>query len=149
MSARPPKPTSAAPAECLQRAVGVEHFDGGAGPRVDVVKRLMSCTLHAESLRARDVASNNPGGSGFRAQKLICRLWFTDNTQNLGLRLPPNRGKIKASASRGVFLKVRVADMHFVSARGVERNGPGTGRAEAVGVATATPEKANRSPVRV
>src|SRR5947208_9202780 len=43
--ARPPKPTSAAFAERLQVAVGVEHFDAGAGPRVDVEERLMACAL--------------------------------------------------------------------------------------------------------
>jgi len=43
--ARPPKPTSAAFAKRLQRAVGVEHFDAGASPRVDVVERLMVCAL--------------------------------------------------------------------------------------------------------
>ena len=40
--ARPPKPAGPAPAERFQRAVGVEHFDAGAGPRVDVVDRLMA-----------------------------------------------------------------------------------------------------------
>jgi hypothetical protein len=39
-SARPPKPTSAAPAECFQRAVRIEYFDADAGPRVDVKERL-------------------------------------------------------------------------------------------------------------
>ena len=38
--AGPPEPTSAAPAERLQRAVGVEHLDGGAGLRMDVEERL-------------------------------------------------------------------------------------------------------------
>jgi hypothetical protein len=33
--ARPVKPTSTAPAEPLQRAVGVEHFDGSAGRGAD------------------------------------------------------------------------------------------------------------------
>ena len=42
---KPPKPTAAAPAERLQRTVGVEHFDAGAGPRVDVEKRLMARAL--------------------------------------------------------------------------------------------------------
>ena len=45
--ARPPKPTSAAFAKRLQRAVGVEHFDGGAGQRVDVEERLTAWTLRA------------------------------------------------------------------------------------------------------
>jgi len=80
-SARPPKPTSAVHAECLQRAVGVEHFDGSAGLQVDVVERLMLCPLHGKSRSARD-GLNKLGGSGFRAQGLDCESWFTDNVQN-------------------------------------------------------------------
>src|SRR2546423_8119285 len=44
-AARPPKPTSAAFAKRLQPAVGVEHFDAGPGPRVDVIERLMASGL--------------------------------------------------------------------------------------------------------
>ena len=40
--ARPPKPTSTAFAERLKRAVGIEHFDAGASPRVDIEERLMA-----------------------------------------------------------------------------------------------------------
>ena len=43
--ARPPKITSGAPAERFQRAVGVENFDAGARPRVDVIERVMACAL--------------------------------------------------------------------------------------------------------
>src|SRR3954454_18457050 len=43
--ARPPKPPSATPAKRLHGAVGVEHFDAGAGPRVEVVERLVVCAL--------------------------------------------------------------------------------------------------------
>jgi hypothetical protein len=50
--ARPPKPTSPLPAESFQRAVCVEHFDGSAGPWVDVEERLMRCALlHAQGHR--------------------------------------------------------------------------------------------------
>ena len=40
--ARPPEPTRSLPAERLERPVGVEHFNAGAGHRVDVEERLMS-----------------------------------------------------------------------------------------------------------
>ena len=64
-STRPPKPTGAASPERLQRAVGIEHLNAGAGPRVDVVKRLMDCRLHGEaSIRARGASSNALGGCG-------------------------------------------------------------------------------------
>src|SRR3954470_14207126 len=43
--ARPPEPTSTALAKRLQRAVGVEHFDAGARPRVDIEQRLMAWGL--------------------------------------------------------------------------------------------------------
>src|SRR4051794_8259717 len=43
--ARPPKPTSAAFAKRFQRPVGVEYFDAGARPRVDIKQRLMTCAL--------------------------------------------------------------------------------------------------------
>jgi hypothetical protein len=43
--ARPPEPTSAAPAKRFQCAVDVEHFDANAGPRVDVEEWLMACAL--------------------------------------------------------------------------------------------------------
>jgi hypothetical protein len=39
--ARLPEPTSTAPTERFERTVGEEHFDAGAGPRVDVKDRLM------------------------------------------------------------------------------------------------------------
>src|ERR1700737_100884 len=42
---RPPKPTCTAPAERFQRAIGEEHFDAGACPRVEIVERLMACAL--------------------------------------------------------------------------------------------------------
>jgi len=49
---RSPKPTTAASAERFQRAVGVEYFDAGAGPRVDVEERLMRyALLHARGHR--------------------------------------------------------------------------------------------------
>ena len=38
----PPEPTRAGSAKRFQRAISVEYFDGGAGPRVDVIERLMS-----------------------------------------------------------------------------------------------------------
>ena len=67
-SARPPKPTSAAPAECFQRAVGIEDFDAEAGQREDVVKGLMGA-LHGGSLHpCHDARSNNLKGSGFPAR---------------------------------------------------------------------------------
>ena len=43
--ARPPKPTGTTPAERFQRAVRIKHFDADAGPRVDIVERLMGCAL--------------------------------------------------------------------------------------------------------
>src|SRR5258708_39393470 len=52
-SAKPPKPTRTTPAERFQRSVGVEHFDAGAGPRVDVEERLMACALSGVRWRPR------------------------------------------------------------------------------------------------
>ena len=43
--ARAPEPTGATSAERLQRAIGPENFDAGAGQRVDVKERLLACTL--------------------------------------------------------------------------------------------------------
>jgi hypothetical protein len=43
-SARPPKPTSAAPAKSLHRAVSIEDFDADAGLQVDIVERVTGGT---------------------------------------------------------------------------------------------------------
>ena len=40
-----PEPTPTAPAERLQPAISVEHFDIGPGHWVDVEERLMVCAL--------------------------------------------------------------------------------------------------------
>jgi hypothetical protein len=48
-SAWPPKPTSAASPECFQRAVRIEHLNGSAGLRVDLVERVMGA-LHRRNL---------------------------------------------------------------------------------------------------
>src|ERR1700730_104964 len=51
--AKPPISTRTAPAERLQRSVGVEHFDAGTDPRVDVEERLMACALSGVRWRPR------------------------------------------------------------------------------------------------
>jgi hypothetical protein len=52
----PPKPTSAASAECLQRMVGVENLDAAAGPRVNVEERLSASGLRCGGPRCHHAA---------------------------------------------------------------------------------------------
>ena len=60
---RPPKPTSAAPAECLQRAVRIEHLEADAGRRVDVVEASRTQCMEPPSVP--EASSNNLGGWRF------------------------------------------------------------------------------------
>jgi hypothetical protein len=45
--ARPPEPTGTPPAECFERSVSPEDFDGRARHRVDIEERLMLWGLKA------------------------------------------------------------------------------------------------------
>jgi hypothetical protein len=68
---RVPEPTRAAPAERFQRAISVKHFDRSAGPRVDVVERVMSGALHGGSLHScqRCASSNALDGLWVRSRR--------------------------------------------------------------------------------